>query len=190
MTTDEGTGIAAADPDGSQIVTLRFTPLPAHVRTARFVAAAVARRAGIPESRLDEVRLAVSEACSLAVRAHQTHAPQEPVCLRFLEDVDTFRIEVHNAAEQTAHGPKQRREARRLLDERSGEGEEAPLGDEAGAAPSVVQPSVDVESLAASEDLTSREQLALAVIAGLVDDLQVEHGPHGSMIILRWPIGT
>ncbi|MGD0559378.1 MAG: ATP-binding protein, partial [Streptosporangiaceae bacterium] len=52
-------------------VDVSFTPLPAHVRTARLVATAVARRSGVPDSLLDEVRLAVGEACSRAVEAHQ-----------------------------------------------------------------------------------------------------------------------
>ena len=60
-------------------VEMSFTPLPAHVRTARLVATAVARRSGVDESLLDEVRLAVGEACSRAVEAHQEHCPAEPV---------------------------------------------------------------------------------------------------------------
>ena len=42
-------------------VELRFSALPAHVRTARLVAAAVARRSGVDEAVLDEVRLAVGD---------------------------------------------------------------------------------------------------------------------------------
>ena len=38
-------------------VEVTFTPLPAHVRTARLVATAVARRSGVDEALLDEVRL-------------------------------------------------------------------------------------------------------------------------------------
>src|SRR6478672_787201 len=60
-------------------VEMSFTPLPAHVRTARLVATAVARRSGVDEALLDEVRLAVGEACSRAVEAHQEHCPAEPV---------------------------------------------------------------------------------------------------------------
>ena len=45
-------------------VELLFSALPEHVRTARLVAAAVARRAGVDEAVLDEVRLAVGEACT------------------------------------------------------------------------------------------------------------------------------
>ena len=39
-------------------VEVSFTALPAHVRTARLVATAVARRSGVDEALLDEVRLA------------------------------------------------------------------------------------------------------------------------------------
>ena len=60
-------------------VEVRFTPLPAHVRTARLVATAVARRSGVDESLLDEVRLAVGEACSRAVESHRLHCPAEPI---------------------------------------------------------------------------------------------------------------
>jgi anti-sigma regulatory factor (Ser/Thr protein kinase) len=54
-------------------VELTFSALPAHVRTARLVATAIARRTGVEESLLDEVRLAVGEACSRAVEAHRAH---------------------------------------------------------------------------------------------------------------------
>ncbi len=40
----------------------------AHVRTARQVAAAVARQSGLPDETLETVRLAVGEACGLMLR--------------------------------------------------------------------------------------------------------------------------
>lgn len=49
-------------------VSLRFQAAAEHVRTARLVAVAVARRAGLDEARLDEIRLAVGEMCARAVR--------------------------------------------------------------------------------------------------------------------------
>jgi anti-sigma regulatory factor (Ser/Thr protein kinase) len=49
-------------------VALTFQPAPEHVRTARLVAVAVARRSGLDEARLDEIRLAVGEVCARAVR--------------------------------------------------------------------------------------------------------------------------
>jgi serine/threonine-protein kinase RsbW len=83
----------------SQMATVEvtFTPLPAHVRTARLVATAVARRSGVPESLLDEVRLAVGEACSRAVEAHRLHCPSQPVRIALTGQDGRFEIEVVNA---------------------------------------------------------------------------------------------
>jgi anti-sigma regulatory factor (Ser/Thr protein kinase) len=75
-------------------VEVTFPPLPAHVRTARLVATAVARRSGIDESLLDEVRLAVGEACSRAVEEHRLHCPTEPVRLALTELAGRFEVEV------------------------------------------------------------------------------------------------
>ncbi|MEV4533204.1 ATP-binding protein [Asanoa sp. NPDC049518] len=54
-------------------VRLAFSPAPAHVRTARLVGVAVARRAGVPEELLDEVRIAIGEACTRAVALHRQY---------------------------------------------------------------------------------------------------------------------
>src|ERR1700684_1758626 len=75
-------------------VEVTFTPLPAHVRTARLVATAVARRSGVDESLLDEVRLAVGEACSRAVEGHQMYCPAEPVRLALTDVAGRFEVEV------------------------------------------------------------------------------------------------
>ena len=73
-------------------VELRFSALPAHVRTARLVAAAVARRSGVDEAVLDEVRLAVGEACSRAVHLHRRHCPDRPVLVTLVDDLEAFRV--------------------------------------------------------------------------------------------------
>ena len=75
-------------------VELSFTALPVHVRTARLVATAVARRSGVDESLLDEVRLAVGEACSRAVEGHQIYCPAEPVRLALTDLAGRFEVEV------------------------------------------------------------------------------------------------
>ncbi|MEE1941408.1 ATP-binding protein [Streptomyces sp. TRM 70361] len=75
-------------------VELLFSALPEHVRTARLVAAAVARRSGVDETALDEVRLAVGEACSRAVGLHVGHGLDTPVRVRLTEGEKAFRIEV------------------------------------------------------------------------------------------------
>lgn len=87
-------------------VELSFTPLPAHVRTARLVATAVARRSRVEESLLDEVRLAVGEACSRAVEAHRLHCPAEPVRIELSDRDGRFEVVVIDAVPSGAHdGP-------------------------------------------------------------------------------------
>lgn len=77
---------------------MRFPPTPAHVRTARLVAAAVARRALLEDVRLDELRLAVGEACARAVR----RCVQSDCLARVVLTVDDtgpgLRIEVADSA--------------------------------------------------------------------------------------------
>ncbi|MBP2707252.1 ATP-binding protein [Microbispora sp. RL4-1S] len=79
-------------------VELTFTALPAHVRTARLVATAIARRTGVAEELLDEVRLAVGEACSRAVEAHRLHCPAEPVRIDLRDDGGRFEVTVTDSA--------------------------------------------------------------------------------------------
>jgi anti-sigma regulatory factor (Ser/Thr protein kinase) len=75
-------------------VEVSFTALPAHVRTARLIALAVARRAGVAEDVLDEVRLAVGEACSRAVGVHAKQGDSAPIAMRLSDDDDCFTVEV------------------------------------------------------------------------------------------------
>ena len=86
-------------------VEVTFTPLPAHVRTARLVATAVARRSGVDESLLDEVRLAVGEACSRAVEAHQRHCPAEPVRIEMTDSGERFVVIVSDHAPAASARP-------------------------------------------------------------------------------------
>ncbi|MEU2539232.1 ATP-binding protein [Streptomyces iakyrus] len=132
-------------------VELRFSALPEHVRTARLVAAAVARRAGVDEAVLDEVRLAVGEACSRAVGLHQIGGISAPVKVLLIEEEKQFSIEVGD-------------EARHAV---AGEGAGAGPGDPDGEA--------------------DEDEMGLAVISGLVDDVEVSAGEHGGLIKMTWP---
>jgi len=152
-------------------VSLRFTPLPVHVRTARLVAAAVARRSGVDEEVLDEVRLAVGEASSRAVDLHQANCPGEPVMIRLTDDGTTFTVEVvDRVPAPDIHVPEQPAEAL----ERVGVVEAAMLG----------------------EGRTSRDEgddqlahrVGLAVIEGLVDDVAFEHQASGLVLRMTWPL--
>lgn len=79
-------------------VTLRFQPAPEHVRTARLVAVATARRAGLDEARLDEVRLAVGEVCARAVRRSQRLGVQQRLLVEMDDADSTFVVEVTDHA--------------------------------------------------------------------------------------------
>ncbi len=78
-------------------VTLRLPATAVHVRTARLIAAAMARRSGVDEEVLDEVRLAVGEACARAVRQHERHGVTAPVTVEFA-DADGLEIAVLDQA--------------------------------------------------------------------------------------------
>lgn len=83
-------------------VDVKFTALPAHVRTARLVALAVARRTGVAEELLEEVRLAVGEACSRAVGVQARHAPAVPISMQLSDDDDCFTVDVVDAGPSEA----------------------------------------------------------------------------------------
>ena len=80
-------------------VTVAIARDPALVRTVRLVAAAVARRTGRDEEFVEEVRLAVGEACALLVGEGCTaDAPaDDPVTVR-------IRIDARLAVDVTAMG--------------------------------------------------------------------------------------
>ena len=171
-------------------VKLRFSALPEHVRTARLVAAAVARRAGVDESVLDEVRLAVGEACSRAVGLHRQSRPDEPVSVTLSLEDGRFSVEVSDCvpaplapAVPDLTGPDL------TLPDHGGT---APLpGSHAMIpAPSASPDAVDASAVAASGDLDEEfsGSMGLAVISGLVDDLDVRSGSVGAVIRMSWPI--
>jgi anti-sigma regulatory factor (Ser/Thr protein kinase) len=156
-------------------VTVSFSALPSHVRTARFIAASVARRAGVAENVLDEVRLAVSEACSLAVRLHRIEAPETPVEMRLTDDADQFVVQVVDAVARQK--PPDGEGALDLTDD-DGVAENAAMG----------QLTAGLSSDEAPIDVRARERIGLAVIVGLVDDVEVEYLSTGSVVSMRWPI--
>ena len=145
------------------MVEIRFTALAAHVRTARLVAVAVARRARVSDEVLDEVRLAVGEACSRAVALHRRHAPTEPIVMRLTDGATTFRVEVCDSGPADAAMPR---------------------GDAVG---------VDVDPERWDRDGAAADALppgfGLAVIAGLVDHVDVVPAlPTGTRVTMSWPI--
>lgn len=78
-------------------VELSFAARPAHVRTARQIAVALARRADLAESAMDSVRLAVSEACGLVVALQLAANPDDPITVVF-EDESGLSIDVRGTS--------------------------------------------------------------------------------------------
>ncbi len=78
-------------------VRLSFSPAPVHVRTARLVGVAVARRAGVAEDLLDEVRLAIGEACTRAVALHRQYGLADLVLVE-ISDEPMYTVRVIDRA--------------------------------------------------------------------------------------------
>lgn len=145
-------------------VRLEFTPAPAHVRTARLVGVAVARRAGVSEEVLDEVRLAIGEACSRAVALHRRYGLTEPVMVE-MSDFPDYVVRVTDRAPVI--------EAVRTVEDATVAG----LGGQAR-----MQDGMSEEAVAA--------EMALALLTGLVEDLRVRpaaEGP-GTEVRMSWPL--
>jgi len=143
-------------------VEVTFTPLPAHVRTARLVAAAVARRSGVDESLLGEVRLAVGEACSRAVEAHQRHCPAEPVTIEMTDQGERFVVVVSDHAPGASGAP-------------------------AGANGNGTGPRGQVEVAHEEDGGVIPAGFGLAVISGLADDVHVSSTSAGVSVRMSWP---
>jgi anti-sigma regulatory factor (Ser/Thr protein kinase) len=147
-------------------VTLRLPASAAHVRTARLVAAAMARRSGVGEDLLDEVRLAVGEACARAVRRHNRHGLAEPVTVEFV-DRDRFSVTVIDVAPAIGYEPVE-------------PGAAEPAGRPRDAAAADLEPWAD----------PTAEALGLALLGAVVHELTVVEGPggDGTRLTMSWPL--
>ncbi|WP_283139777.1 ATP-binding protein [Rhizohabitans arisaemae] len=147
-------------------VELTFSALPAHVRTARLIATAIARRTGVPEAVLDEVRLAVGEACSRAVEAHRRHCPGQPIRIELRDDSGRFEVTVTDAAPS----------------------DDLSVG--MPADPFVNPPhmfSRDGQSSLGVFPDSLTAGFGIAVIVGLADDVEVLPSAEGLRIRMSWP---
>ena len=141
------------------LVELLISPLPSHVRTARLVVVAAARRAGLDDALVDELRLALGEACSRAVGLHAQHSPEAPVTVTVADNPGGLTVTVVD------RGP--------------------------GAGPVTSDPAGDL--LGTSDESASGlvdPDVALAVVAGLVDDVTIDPGADGTTVTMRWPLPT
>ena len=158
------------------VVEVSFSALPAHVRTARLVASAVARRSGVAESELDEVRFAVGEACLRAVHLHRRLVPTEQVRMEIVAESRRLTVTVIDAAPEGAWeldvmqevGGSSRRHPARARSNVSWDA--GPVTDTAGG--------------------FLHEGFGLAVIQGLVDDVEISAEPAGigTRVTMSWPL--
>lgn len=138
------------------LVELLISPLPSHVRTARLVTVATARRAGLADGLIDELRLALGEASSRAVALHARHVPDAPVRITVDDGPGGLTVQV------TDQGP--------------------------AAGPTPDDMSEGLFEGETDDDTLVDPDVALAVVTGLVDDVDVEHGPGGTTVTMRWPL--
>ena len=183
------------------MVEVTFTPLPAHVRTARLVAVAVARRSGVAESLLDEVRLAVGEACSRAVEAHRQYCPAEPVKIELTDTGDRFEVVVTDSA-PAAPGvpPAEVAGVKGVTNGISGPRETIPAGQEAAGpategggpggtavATTGAGGTAEVQAPPVNGQGGLQDGFGLAVIAELADDVKISRTPAGISVAMSWP---
>jgi anti-sigma regulatory factor (Ser/Thr protein kinase) len=188
-------------------VRLSFSPYPAHVRTARLVGVAVARRAGVADATLDEVRLAIGEACSRAVALHRRHALNDLILVE-LKDDDHFTVRVTDrapadtvdeapAAARRKPSPRPHPDAPDPFAADTGEVTALDVfgrtEDEIGAltAPTSALPVERRDIDALSEEAVA-EGMGLTLLAGLVEDLSVRPAQvgAGTEVEMSWPTGT
>jgi anti-sigma regulatory factor (Ser/Thr protein kinase) len=159
------------------IVRLSFSPAPAHVRTARLVGVAVARRAGVAEEQLEEIRLAIGEACSRAVALHRSIGLTKLIDVTMNED-ERFTVQV------TDHAAGAGDPATSVADPTGSAGDRS---DPAAFLAEPGPPATTPETLA-EEAVVAR--MGLALLAGLVNDLEVARTPHGpgTEVRMSWPV--
>lgn len=144
-------------------IQLSFTPDPAYMRTVRLIVAAVARRIGLPDEIVEEVRLATAEACSRAVTRHRANSISAPIEVS-MSDGDRFTVRV------TDHGPP-----------------EPGVGNRFSRGAGVL-----VDDLA-DDDIPDDEvtaDMSFVLLKGLVADLKIAHGSGaaGTEIFMSWPM--
>jgi anti-sigma regulatory factor (Ser/Thr protein kinase) len=128
----------------------------------------MARRSGVNEEYLDEIRLAVGEACARAVRRHNRQKVDEPVTVEF-SDKGRFSVSVIDSAPGTPTEPWE------------------PTSDGLVGGPEDLA-GMDLGTWA---DPTA-EALGLALLGAVVQDMTVTDRPDsdGSRLTMSWPLET
>jgi anti-sigma regulatory factor (Ser/Thr protein kinase) len=154
-------------------VRISFTPDPAYVRTVRTVAVAVARRVGVADELLDEVRLAIGEACTRAIGVHRRQNLADPIEVAMgLRDAARFTVGITDRGSADA--------ARK---------EQAGGAGEIVARATVVPTGEDTGRTLLDEELLTIG-VGLALLGGVAADLVVDDAPGGggTEVRMSWPV--
>ncbi len=96
--------MSTAEPPTGRAGTIRltFVPEPAMLGTVRLVVGIVARKAGVDDEGVEDLKVAVSETCTMALEDLGRAASRAPIELDLIEDADRFAIEVRDRAPDLA----------------------------------------------------------------------------------------
>jgi serine/threonine-protein kinase RsbW len=83
---------SATPPDPE--LELTFPPKPEYVRVVRHTVAALARLQGATEDLIEDIKLAVSEACTTALMVNAELSPPEPIAVRAWSEPEAVVVEV------------------------------------------------------------------------------------------------
>jgi anti-sigma regulatory factor (Ser/Thr protein kinase) len=89
---------------GSVTVRLAFPPQPRLLGTIRLVVGIVARKAGVDEESIEDLKVAVSETCAVAVGDLIRAGLSSPIELELTEDGERFGVQVRDRAPDDAPG--------------------------------------------------------------------------------------
>jgi anti-sigma regulatory factor (Ser/Thr protein kinase) len=81
-----------------QRVEMDIPPRSAYVGVVRLGLSALARAAGLDEERVDDLKIAVSEACANAVLSHERSDVDLPVTVAWIEETGRIAVEVTDRA--------------------------------------------------------------------------------------------
>lgn len=90
---------AGALEDEEHSFRLDMVAEPRFVSTARLFAATLARQFACPEERVQDVKVAISEACSNAIKAHRQAGVSDPIQIFVHSDPKSLTYEIVDAGE-------------------------------------------------------------------------------------------
>jgi serine/threonine-protein kinase RsbW len=79
------------------VVEIAIPPRSPYVGVVRLAVSSLARGAGLDEERVDDIRIAVSEACTNAVLAHEESGSEDSVSVTWSDSEERIEIDVDQA---------------------------------------------------------------------------------------------